>query len=744
MKNLLICLGATIAVFLPNLLTGQWLGNDYGYTVVHQSLMYRFYLSQGIDPTWFPHIGGGMSMGAFFFAQPYHLPAFLLSYVPGFGEGWIRLVFGLKHILMLAGLLWLAWETIRRLIKSDLASLLLAVVLTFNLRSLDTVRFAIYLDTIFYFTVLLLLCVSFLSSSQRQKGFLSLIALATYLLVTSGYAGIYPYVFWFSLFYLMRLLWLYKPSLAKAASLFASVAIGLLLSSPVLFMILDFVSTGSGRMTNASVAWADYFPLSLPLFLENLFRPWEADLTSAFGGTALLTVFAIAFWRLPFLIPSFRSFRPLLWFSLGIILFAYGTHTPFFEGLFRLLPGVSTVRGPARALALLYPLILSEIFIFSRGKLDSFSMGAEGRQWLNRVANVSLVLMVLYYLVWILKARLYDTQYYHWTPDTVTEWWPWKGSLWIALAGLAVWALKDFLKTSSASALRICFLATFGQTVLVMSYGSWLEPIKTSETYERIHGSEHFPLIADFTYSTPMLDKGNTGAALPGMEAFQAAADPLTSCLLPFEKKDGNPQDFRVGFYLLPPQVKTDLPTDIRRLNDCDSLWQTLGLSRREVADLNRSNKVTCLTPNQVCLQYDSATPAMLMTGMPWRESGWEILLDGQPVPSKKIFSGLLGVSLPTGRHEIVVRSDYRWNPAGKIALTVAIVIFGLLCLLDFSIYRSKLMTSGAILVAMAAALGAWTFMTRVEENRTRRILLNTEYDQIIKTAFDRLPDESP
>src|SRR5437773_5755348 len=80
-------LAAPLVYFGWMLWSGSTLGYDYPLFQVRSALIVRAYGAMGVEPMWYPHLGGGFPIGGLMLAQYFHLPAWLISRLPGYWDG---------------------------------------------------------------------------------------------------------------------------------------------------------------------------------------------------------------------------------------------------------------------------------------------------------------------------------------------------------------------------------------------------------------------------------------------------------------------------------------------------------------------------------------------------------------------------------------------------------------------------------------------------------------------------------
>lgn len=717
---------------------GGWLGNDYDFTAILQPLLYRFYEYQGIEPVWYPHVSGGVPIGTYFFAQPYHLPSFLLSRLAWYGDGGLKILFALKHIFYLSVLHFMAWSRFDRVLPKSPWAFLLAAVLIFNLRILDAVRYGIYIDTLFYMTLMICAAIEVLRCPSWWKT--SALAFFVYLFLTSGYTALFPFLILFAVVYLPRLLFAHKINARGLGAFSGACGVGCLLSVPLWILIADFISTNQTRVENSRFEWANYHPMNLEMWVQNLFRPWLAEVHSAFGGSSVIAL--AAFLILTCFYKSwFRPLRPAVLYSFFLFLFAAGGFTPLYPLLFRYFPMINSVRGPGRILVFFVPLIFIELEIFSRsGIVQQCVSGLKTAFFNKRLLWTVTLLTVAGLLLWLVGGKLGHSENDDFLPVKLRGEWSFAASLW-TLGGLAI--LSAMLRARSLSP-RVYWAAIFCgfflQLTPVMSFGSWFGPLVTRETYVKLSTQEHFPLITNLDLSVPGIDEGNAGVSLPSMSSYVVSHGTAGGCLLPFDRKGTKFQSaLKIGFYLIPDQEYPEFYTPQQEV-DCGLVFKELQMTPDVLQNMNRANRVLCLTPNKVCLWVTTPLDSVLITGFPFLSNRWHVTIDGVPGRVSPYFHGILGFPVPAGSHILKVEYQNPWMGLGAYFFGIGSVLLWVSSLLGFAVIRTSRAYIFVVLLSSVLPFSvSYNFVKSAEIKTHAEVLLPTNYSQRLEPLFEDL-----
>ena len=347
----------------------QTIGNDYSIFALLAQLDMMWSVWKGTFPLYMPGFAGGHSTAAMTLGQLYHPISWISSLMPGYANG-LALEWNTFFRLLSLGLVHLAlFYTCRRLAMGKLAAFLCTFPAVYNLRTLDSFRYAAALEA--YSGMLLVVATGALVFlDERSKGRVVLLAIATYLTVVSGhpqwaFLGMTGAILFLGLFpWLARAVHPGLPRLGadRWARYFKRIGFGLgagvLLAAPyVLTFFFEFFRTNQARAGNTDYGWTLGFSDSLRGELANFLLPLHADVHGAFGGSGLFLVAAM----LPL---AFVVKRPpvalLVAYAVGLLafLFSVGSELPVHRYLTQHMPLFESFRTPGRILIWIPILVL--------------------------------------------------------------------------------------------------------------------------------------------------------------------------------------------------------------------------------------------------------------------------------------------------------------------------------------------------------------------------------------------------
>jgi hypothetical protein len=337
----------------------QTIGNDYSIFALLAQLDMMWSVWKGTFPLYMPGFAGGHSTAAMTLGQLYHPISWVSSLMPGYSNGlalewntFFRLLsLGLVHLLL--------FYTCRRLALGRLAAFHCTLPVVYNLRTLDSFRYAAALEG--YTGMLLVVATGALVFlDERSKGRVVLLAIATYLTVVSGhpqwaFLGMTGAMLFLGIFpWLARTIHPGLPSLRadRCTRYYRRIGIGLgtgaLLSAPYgLTFFFEFFRTNQARAGNTDYAWTLGFADSLRGELANFLLPLHADVHGAFGGSGLFLVAAM----LPLaLLVKRPPVALLVAYAVGLLalLFSVGSELPVHRYFTQHMPLFESFRTPGR------------------------------------------------------------------------------------------------------------------------------------------------------------------------------------------------------------------------------------------------------------------------------------------------------------------------------------------------------------------------------------------------------------
>jgi len=726
------------------------LGNDYTIMSI-PSLIYRYYLSIGIEPTWYPHIEGGQSFGFIFYAQPYYFPAWLLSHMLGYQSGHALDWFTVKSLVLLAtAQLVMAWAIRKSTGSRWTSSFIVSFLAIYNLRTLDAFRYMIYLDTVVYY--ICLMCISVVYLVEGDIRLLLGLALASVLMFSSGYWPVYIFgsVGFVAIFALSRRYLLQKSKghfYLRWAQLSAAIVLGAGLAAPSWLMNIEGALVNYQRMAAADFYWADFAHMTVWSFLGNLFRPWDAEVHSAFGANSVFSVAAIS--GVILLITRPRWVFPVALAALLGVLYALGSDGPIFELIFRNVPGFGTLRIPGRILSVILPVVVL------------FGVGAVRGLWLKEPKavlhaakiglQVSIAVLAMELLFIMVDFHSWEGAKESFSVSAVNpNWTPVVTMAWTALGILGCASILILMKQRLKSLSYVAAIAFLLQTALCLRYGSWEEARVPSTSFREIAAAEHLPLFA----TRPLWQaKGfrpwDFGFATQQFARFvRSASDP--DFFLPLT--DSPNQRVKVPFYLT-DRVRCfpDLQDEWKAIRSCSSatceatalmvgpqagLCGASSSSLSSLVDLNRGNKLHHLGPHSMEMEVSATKPALFITPYPLI-SGWQAWLDDRRVEVLPVADSFGGVVVGPGIHRIRMVFHSRAQEIGiSIALASLLAFIGLAISARFE--RSIPTVRKCLVVLVGAVILASLLDPFLEANLQAAVELPSDLKQSYSALLER------
>ena len=668
------------ALVLPPLVFLGWmvvgpltLGNDYLVYPVQGAQSLRFLTGEGLEPMWYPHSTGGVPIGGLFFAQYFHLPAWLTSHAPGFWTGEALRWISLRHLLLLAaaqGLYYAAFRRGARLGRGE--SYLLSLVCVYQLRNLDALRYGIGLDGVVYAQAVVLLAMLHVLGPSRVL--VALVAVASQLLLTCGYPVAIPFAALAAILALPVLARAVGPRvvLRRGLQVGAAAFVGLLLAAPSVLALTEWLAVNESRVTRPTLEWAGAWAMSPAGFLDNIFFPWRAEVHSAFGGSTLL-VLVLATLVLA-LVRRARVAWPLLLVLAFPFVYALGRATPLFPFFFAHVPGFALLRVPGRAFVIL-PLLLVLVVLWLRARRP----GEEGEgepflEWETRTAALATVVLGLGGLSWLALGRADGALPEYCAASLNGFWTPARQFLWLALGLVA--AGTALRARASRPLLAVLVLATAAQTGMLFWNGTWTQEAPRTATREDFRRVSHLPLYGgDPLQATNEAREESEGTATAAYARFVRTAKGRANCFLPILRVRGD-EGVLLPFYLSDRVECVASPeAALARLRGgpgclvepaapavlltapCPPVAAGEGLTPgANLAGLNERNRIRALTTNVFALDVDTPREAILVTPLPQATANWTGWMDGQPAPLLSVDGAFLGLHVPAGRHTLSVR----------------------------------------------------------------------------------------
>jgi hypothetical protein len=738
------------------------LGNDYLIYPVQGIQSLRFLTGEGLEPMWYPHTTGGVPIGGLFFAQYFHLPAWLTSRAPGFWGGDALRWISLRHLLLLVvaqSVFYTAFHRGARLGPGQ--SYLLSFVCVYQLRTLDALRYGIGLDGAVYSQAVVLLAGLHVLAPSRVR--VALVVVATQLLSTCGYPVTIPFAALAAILGLPVLVRAVGPPAVLGRGLQAAAAalVGLLLAAPNWLGFTEWLSVNETRVAGPTLEWAGAWAMRPSALLDNLLFPWRAEVHSAFGGSTLVVLVLVTV--VLALVRRSRTAWPLLLAVAFPFVYALGRATPLFPFFFTHVPGFSFLRVPGRSLAML-PLLLVVVVLWLRtSRQERREAERPFLEWEVRVAALGTVALALGGLAWLALGRT-GSVLPEYCAATLSDYWtPARQVLWL---GLGVVAAATALRAhGSGPALAALIVATAVQTGMMFRHGTWTQERPSTPTREDFRSVSHLPL-----YGESPLQAANEpreewdGTATAAYTRFVRTAKGRANCFLPVWRSRGD-KGVLLPFYLsnrvecVPSRdaALARLRSGPRCLVEAAAPAVLLtppcppvaaGEARTAAADLaelNERNRIRALTTNVFALDVDPPGEAILVTPIPEATANWTGWIDGQPAPLLVVDGAFLGLRVPAGRHTLSVRYFSTRIVLGyRIAFATALVLAaaGLLRLASATPLRPcarATLAVGLVTALLATVLPAYRRWELGFETRARReATLNHDYPELLVRQLER------
>ena len=738
------------------------LGNDYLFYPVQGAQSFRFLTGEGLEPMWYPHATGGLPIGGLFFAQYFHLPAWLTSYAPGFWAGEALRWISLRHLLLLAAAQALFYTAFRRGARLGPGeSYLLSFVCVYQMRNLDSVRYGTGIEGVVYAQAVVLLGV--LHVLEPSRVLLALAAVASQLLLTCGYPVAIPFAALTAILgfpVLARVVGL-RIVLRRGLQAVGATLVGFLLAAPNWLALTEWLSVNETRVAKPSLEWASAWTMRPSGLLDNLFSPWRADVTSAFGGSTLLVLVLATL--VVALVRRARTAWPLLLAVAFPFAYALGRATPLFPFFFAHVPGFSLIRVPGRALVMLPLLLFLSVLWLRASRRGQEADGEPFLEWEARAAAFLTIALGLGWLSWLALGRPAGALP-EYCPATLSEYWtPVRQILWLALGLVA--AVTALRARASRPALVVLILATAAQTGMLFRHGTWTQERPLTPTRQDFRQVSHLPLYGENPLQAINEPREEAeGTATTAYARFVRSAKGRANCFLPILRSRPS-RGVLLPFYLTDrvecvanrdaalarlrsgPGCSVD-PAVPRVLMTAPCPPMKAGESRSagaELAGLNEGNRVRFLTTNVFTLDVDTPREAILVTPTPDATANWTGWLDGTPTPLLSVDGAFLGLRVPPGRHTLSLRYfstrivlGYRIAFATALALGAA----GLVRLAWAGSLRRDVraaLAAGLVTALAGMALPAYhRWETSFEARARKEATLNHNYPDLLVQQLER------
>ncbi len=770
-----------ICLALPLLLVGWtiWspftIGNDYVIWPVFPNVLTTFYRSQDIPTIWYPYYTGGVPFSGVPAIQYFNPLNWLLTFLPNYMQGGALLWNSAKHVVLFA----LSHFLLIRFLRSCgpmrfFTAFLLSGAVMYNLRTLDQLRYGIYLDVVCYFQAAVIFAYWYL----KHRNPLSLVIFG--ILVQSALTCGYPPSLFMgglicALVVILAPTQIYQTLVAGSRNvvgaciqLSAAGVIAFMLAAPNVLPAFEMLEMNSVRVINSTFEWARGNHLTWPGVFANIFAPWHAEVHSAFGGSALWTILLFA--GVIFCLSNLRRY----WWAIVLLLFPFlysfgGTiHWLCYE----YVPGFRWMRIPGRITAV-GPLVLIAIVALSFGphlRQMRESVIAQLRRCVFLSSTIVFALLSAWCISLMLDPDALDLSgsIKGFTPDRIAPWttemrWAWLGTGWLTSVIGILWFRGSATRAMERVAFAAVALLFVAQGFLIFRYGSWqvLRDYNLPPTQAQFLEANHLPFHHTYPLVGPIaLDEIAGGMATTGYTRFMKASGVNADCFLPVVRADGDRRTL-LPFYLTraigsglesckdSASDQATIVSDIRcddglgaravvPVTACEKIESSTGAE--DLIALNRANRLTGLTLHSASLKLKSPSAAVLVT--PYSYVGaeyWEVRINNRPAEGMIINAGMLGVVVHKGVHQVDIRYvSKRSERARYIFMTGIGALTVWICAVLLIRWRVLQPNRRALLVVLCVSLAAataysrlWALSYRSEVNR--KVLLSNNYATLLK-----------
>ena len=690
------------------------IGNDYQIFPIQQQIELQYSLEKGEIPLYVPGFAKGHSASALTLGQLYHPVRIMSAALPGYWEGGalssntIAKLLGLGLVHLFAFYFFLALKT-----RWDF-SFILSFIAVYNLRMLDMFRYGASLEN---YLAYILVCVAlgFLYLQNSKVTGLIATAIATYLLCVGGhpqimYLGLLGVGFCFIImpFVVNAVRPEHDRSKQGLIRFYAYGALGLfagiaLAAVYILPFYMEFVKANAIRV-GQGYEWSLAYSDSWGGALCSLFRPLNAVVTGAYGGTALMMTVAL----FPLALVAGKRFSVVMgitWVvSLIIFLVHLGEATPLHRWFWEYFPLANSFRTPGR---------VSMIMAMPMSLLLAWLLGNVGESirllkvplfvWLSALSIPAIIVFNNVIINHIPEPT-------HYIPARILELPEWvEPQVYmlgiVSLALLVVHgilaAIPKFPKamTISRGVLGVIMVAiVVVQVGICMRWGTWVAPARDTVTWEKM--TERKEQSVDFF--------GNAGF---GMElpivSTQMEKSILDNQLARFYRKitpvDTMSESYKLVTSRTPDEVVVEFDGEMPE-------------GKPTGADTDKV-ELTYNTFNTLKFNVDAGAPGMMSVNYPFLP-GFKAFVDGAEIDVLPANGYQFAVKVPAGEHEVII--EYH-SSAFVAGLIISLLTLGILILLPvferFGRSRTFYGTAAGVAVAMIVVFSLELKATRSGES---------------------------
>lgn len=704
------------------------IGNDYQVFPIQQQVELQYGLEKGEVPLYVPGFAEGHSASALTLGQMYHPVRWLAAKLPGYWNGQaltantiVKLLgIGLVHIFV--------FLFFRRLsLRRDL-SFIFSFITVYNMRMLDMFRYGASLENYLAYVLVCVMLGFFYIYENMSVGALT-IALSTFLLCVGGhpqimYLGLLGVGFCYAVlpFVISAICPTYQLHKKRLLRFYGFSALwilaGLGLSAMYIFPFYqEFVRANASRM-GQDYAWSLAFFDTWGGSLGSFFRPLNAAVTGAFGGSALLVVGFI----FPIALAAGKRFSwsvGLVWlFGLIVFLVSLGEATPLHRVFWEYFPLANSFRVPGRVtmmMAVPSSLVLAWLFCGRTNAIRIFKLPLGA--WVS-----SLAIVVLLAYTYLLADKVPEPS--HYIPARILDlpvWVEWRvfelGLILLVLltlhsgvTALAKWPRLVYWSRLSIGVLLV--MVTVGQTGICMRYGTWVAKARDTFTMERLDAGK--------SGAVRFIGNAGFGMELP-LVATQMSQSILDTKLARFYRN-------------MIPVAQMDNSYDIIAARRSDEVViettkaATLELSKSGVDEV----ELVMNTFNTLTFKVDAGMDGVMTINYPFLP-GWTAILDDKSISVHRANGYQMGVYVPKGQHS--VRFVYTSSSATAGIIVALVTLCGLLGFVIFVQIKKRWIAGIVSAVVLIGAVGVFVWWSSSLRGETS---LNTKFRWTSAQVSDR------
>ncbi len=656
----------------------QTIGNDYQVFPIQQQIELQYSLENGQIPLYVPGFAKGHSATALTLGQLYHPVRILAAMLPGYWEGGALTANTISKLLGIGLVHLMAFYFFISLRLRKDFSFILSFIAVYNLRMLDMFRYGASLEN---YLAYIMVCVAlgFLYLQNHRTTGIVAIAISTYLLCVGGHpqmmyigllgVGACYIVLPFVINDLRPDIGFSKKKIIQfylhgAAGIFFGIALAAVYILPFYFEFVKANTIRVGQGYEWSLAYSDSWGGAM----GSLFRPLNADVHTAFGGTSLLAVVSL----FPVALLARRRFSValgVLWvLILVVFLVALGGQTPLHRVFWEYFPLASSFRTPGRmTMMLAMPMSLLLAWLFGSIGESIRLLRVPLHVWVGAAA---LALMIVFNNIII----HHIPEPSHYIPARILELPGWVEprlyllgiiTLILLMAHGVLSAIPGFTKMMSLARNTvglILIVAVIAQTGICMRFGTWVAPARETVTWEQLTLSKKHSV--DFT--------GNAGF---GMElpivTTQMAKSILDPSLARIYRKVKQVDDMSSSFDTVtrrnPDEVVIEYSGKLPKRTDNCKNDDTIALTHNTFNALH-FNVNTC-SESVMTVNY----PAL---------PGWKARVDNKDAEVLPANGYQIAAMVPAGEHTVIF--EYHSKSAVVGMAITALALFGLLVLVAY------------------------------------------------------------